>query len=87
MKEFVFKINKLFPGSVPPTPTPHPSVDVDQDLDRESQEYLEALAQATAELDYCVNLCKSHVMMETCFDISMSTGNVATAMQDSHRGT
>uniref|UniRef100_A0A3Q3B792 Kinesin family member 26Aa n=1 Tax=Kryptolebias marmoratus TaxID=37003 RepID=A0A3Q3B792_KRYMA len=53
--------------------------DVDQDLDRESQEYLEALAQATAELDYCVSLCKSRVMMETCFDISTS---VTTAMQD-----
>ncbi|XP_076011027.1 kinesin-like protein KIF26A [Genypterus blacodes] len=44
--------------------------DVDQDLDKESLEYLEALDQATAELEYCVNLCKSHVMMETCFDIS-----------------
>ncbi|KAM9840316.1 kinesin-like protein KIF26A [Aulostomus maculatus] len=44
--------------------------DVDQDLDRGSQEYLEALAQATAELEYCVNLCKSRVMMETCFDIT-----------------
>ncbi|XP_077949969.1 kinesin-like protein KIF26A isoform X3 [Gasterosteus aculeatus] len=46
---------------------------VDQDLYRESQEYLEALAQATAELDYCVNLCKSRVMMETCFDIAGTT--------------
>nr|XP_046229207.1 kinesin-like protein KIF26A isoform X2 [Scatophagus argus] len=60
----------------------HPSkwsreFNVDQDLDRESQEYLEALAQATVELEYCVNLCKSRVMMETCFDISVAT---ATAM-------
>uniref|UniRef100_A0A3Q3RKN9 Kinesin-like protein KIF26A n=1 Tax=Mastacembelus armatus TaxID=205130 RepID=A0A3Q3RKN9_9TELE len=47
--------------------------DVDQDLDQESQEYLEALAQATAELEYCVNLCKSRVMMETCFDITVTT--------------
>ncbi|XP_070782223.1 kinesin-like protein KIF26A [Enoplosus armatus] len=46
--------------------------DVDQDLDRESQEYLEALARATAELEYCVNLCKSRVMMETCFDIAVT---------------
>ncbi|KAK9531990.1 hypothetical protein VZT92_011375 [Zoarces viviparus] len=46
---------------------------VDQDLDRESQEYMEALAQATAELEYCVNLCKSCVMMETCFDIAVTT--------------
>uniref|UniRef100_A0A8C2XD19 Kinesin family member 26A n=1 Tax=Cyclopterus lumpus TaxID=8103 RepID=A0A8C2XD19_CYCLU len=49
--------------------------DVDQDLDLESQEYLEALSQATAELEYCVNLCKSRVLMETCFDAA------ATAMQ------
>ncbi|KAM8832844.1 kinesin-like protein KIF26A [Spinachia spinachia] len=42
---------------------------VDKDLYPESQEYVEALAQATAELDYCVKLCKSRVMMETCFDI------------------
>ncbi|KAF7642184.1 hypothetical protein LDENG_00262930 [Lucifuga dentata] len=48
--------------------------DVDQDLDQESQEYLEALDQATAELEYRVNLCKSHVMMETCFDIAIATG-------------
>ncbi|XP_071323399.1 kinesin-like protein KIF26A isoform X2 [Trachinotus anak] len=54
--------------------------DVDQDLDRESQEYLEALAQATAELEYCVNLCKSRVMMETCFDIAATTA--ATAHRD-----
>nr|XP_054604165.1 kinesin-like protein KIF26A isoform X2 [Nothobranchius furzeri] len=58
----------------------HPSkwsgeFDVDQDLDRESQEYLEVLAQVTAELEFCVNLCKSRVMMETCFD-------VATAMPE-----
>ncbi|KAK5614463.1 hypothetical protein CRENBAI_024376 [Crenichthys baileyi] len=45
--------------------------DVDQNLDKESPEYLEALAQATEELEFCVNLCKSHVMMVTCFDISM----------------
>ncbi|XP_021166321.2 kinesin-like protein KIF26A isoform X1 [Fundulus heteroclitus] len=45
--------------------------DVDQSLDKESPEYLEALAQATEELEFCVNLCKSHVMMVTCFDISM----------------
>ncbi|XP_019909270.2 kinesin-like protein KIF26A isoform X3 [Esox lucius] len=43
--------------------------EVDTDLDKESQEYLEALEQATGELEYCVNLCKSRIMMETCFDI------------------
>ncbi|XP_073348675.1 kinesin-like protein KIF26A [Pagrus major] len=52
--------------------------DVDPDLDRESQEYLEALAQATAELEHCVNLCKSRVMMETCFDIAVTTSTAAT---------
>ncbi|XP_075964101.1 kinesin-like protein KIF26A [Anarhichas minor] len=45
--------------------------EVDQNLDKESPEYLEALAQATEELEFCVNLCKSRVMMVTCFDISM----------------
>ncbi|XP_018542282.1 kinesin-like protein KIF26A isoform X3 [Lates calcarifer] len=55
--------------------------DVDQDLDRESQEYLEALAQATAELEYCVNLCKSRVMMETCFDIAVTTAAAAKGGQ------
>uniref|UniRef100_UPI0037E8509B kinesin-like protein KIF26A n=1 Tax=Semicossyphus pulcher TaxID=241346 RepID=UPI0037E8509B len=61
----------------------HPSrwsgeFDVDPDLDRESQEYLEALAQVTAELEYCVNLCKSRVMMETCFDIAGTAASDAT---------
>lgn len=46
---------------------------MDQSLDKESSEYLEALAQATEELEFCVNLCKSHVMMVTCFDISVAT--------------
>lgn len=47
------------------------TVEVDLGLDKESQEYLEALEQATEELEYCVNLCKSRVMMVTCFDIGM----------------
>ncbi|XP_072314472.1 kinesin-like protein KIF26A isoform X2 [Eucyclogobius newberryi] len=47
--------------------------DMDQSLDKDSPEYLEALAQATEELEFCVNLCKSHVMMVTCFDISTSS--------------
>ncbi|KAJ8399158.1 hypothetical protein AAFF_G00415370 [Aldrovandia affinis] len=54
--------------------------EVDQDLDKESQEYLEALEQATDELEYCVNLCKSRVMMVTCFDIG-----VASDVQDGPR--
>lgn len=53
--------------------SPFPTVDVDPNLDKESPEYLEALAQATEELEFCVNLCKSRVMMVTCFDISMPT--------------
>lgn len=56
-------------------------VDVDQDLDRESQEYLEALAQTTADLEYCVNLCKSRVMMETCFDITATRTHIMQAGQ------
>ena len=48
----------------------HLTVEVDQDLDKESTEYLEALVEATEELEFCVNLCKSRVMMVTCFDIS-----------------
>lgn len=44
---------------------------MDPDLDEESQEYLEALEQATEDLELCVNVCKSHVMMVTCFDIGM----------------
>uniref|UniRef100_A0A4W5PYW7 Kinesin family member 26A n=1 Tax=Hucho hucho TaxID=62062 RepID=A0A4W5PYW7_9TELE len=47
--------------------------EVDQDLDKESQEYLEALSQVTEELDFCVNICKSRVMMVTCFDISVAS--------------
>ncbi|XP_017555258.1 kinesin-like protein KIF26A isoform X3 [Pygocentrus nattereri] len=47
--------------------------DVDQDLDQESQEYLEALEQATGELEYCVNLCKSRIMIVTCFDIRVAS--------------
>lgn len=53
--------------------SPFPTVDVDPNLEKESPEYLEALAQATEELEFCVNLCKSRVMMVTCFDISMPT--------------
>ncbi|XP_008103248.2 kinesin-like protein KIF26A isoform X2 [Anolis carolinensis] len=45
--------------------------EVDPDLDKESQDYLEALEQVTDELEQCVNLCKSHVMIVTCFDIGV----------------
>ncbi|XP_054879936.1 LOW QUALITY PROTEIN: kinesin-like protein KIF26A [Poeciliopsis prolifica] len=65
----------------------HPSrwssdFDVDQNLDRESQEYPEALARATAALQRRVNLCKARVMMETCFDVTVTTATSAAAPQD-----
>uniref|UniRef100_A0A3B5AMS2 Kinesin family member 26A n=1 Tax=Stegastes partitus TaxID=144197 RepID=A0A3B5AMS2_9TELE len=56
--------------------------EVDQNLDKESPEYLEALAQATEELEFCVNLCKSRVMMVTCFDISMSTSGTQEGLRE-----
>ncbi|XP_030628040.1 kinesin-like protein KIF26A [Chanos chanos] len=56
--------------------------EVDPDLDKESQDYLEALAQATGELEFCVNLCKSRVMMETCFDIIVPTREAQGGQQE-----
>ncbi|KAG7238540.1 hypothetical protein INR49_030813 [Caranx melampygus] len=56
--------------------------EVDQNLDKESPEYLEALAQATEELEFCVNLCKSRVMMVTCFDISMPTSGIQEGLRE-----
>uniref|UniRef100_A0A8C9YGX0 Kinesin family member 26A n=1 Tax=Sander lucioperca TaxID=283035 RepID=A0A8C9YGX0_SANLU len=56
--------------------------EVDQNLDKESPEYLEALAQATEELEFCVNLCKSHVMMVTCFDISMPKSGAQEGLRE-----
>lgn len=47
--------------------------EVDPELEPESAEYLVALERATAALEQCVNLCKAHVMMVTCFDISVTT--------------
>ncbi|XP_053784795.1 kinesin-like protein KIF26A isoform X2 [Desmodus rotundus] len=47
--------------------------EVDPALEPESVEYLAALERATAALEQHVNLCKAHVMMVTCFDISVST--------------
>ncbi|KAM5274620.1 kinesin-like protein KIF26A isoform 2-T2 [Ctenodactylus gundi] len=46
--------------------------EVDPELEPESAEYLVALERATAALEQCVNLCKAHVMMVTCFDISVT---------------
>ncbi|XP_056283085.1 kinesin-like protein KIF26A isoform X1 [Pseudoliparis swirei] len=56
--------------------------EVDQHLDKESPEYLEALAQATEELEFCVNLCKSRVMMVTCFDISLPTSGAQEGLRE-----
>nr|XP_014349320.1 PREDICTED: kinesin-like protein KIF26A [Latimeria chalumnae] len=47
--------------------------EIDPDLEKESQEYLEVLEQVTEELEHCVNLCKSRVMMVTCFDIGVTS--------------
>lgn len=47
------------------------TVEVDPDLDKESQDYLEALEFVTDELEQCVNVCKSHIMIVTCFDIAV----------------
>ncbi|KAL0965094.1 hypothetical protein UPYG_G00276720 [Umbra pygmaea] len=55
--------------------------EVDDDLEKESPEYLEALEQATGDLEYCVNLCKSRVMMETCFDIVVPVAGIAQGGQ------
>lgn len=57
------------------------TVDLDPNLDKDSPEYLEALLQVTEELEFCVNLCKSRVMMVTCFDIS----NPMTGAQEGRR--
>ncbi|KAM5239866.1 LOW QUALITY PROTEIN: kinesin-like protein KIF26A [Hipposideros larvatus] len=46
--------------------------EVDPELEPESAEYLVALERATAALEQHVNLCKAHVMMVTCFDISVT---------------
>ncbi|XP_053331404.1 kinesin-like protein KIF26A [Spea bombifrons] len=46
--------------------------ELDPSLDTESQEYLEMLEQVTEDLELCVNICKSHVMMVTCFDIGVT---------------
>lgn len=45
-------------------------LELDQDQVQGSKEYLEALAKASAELQDYIILCKSCIMMETCFDIT-----------------
>ena len=51
--------------------------EAEQQLDQDSQEYLEVLVRSTAELEGVVNVCKAHLMMETCFDVSTATGGGA----------
>lgn len=61
----------------------HPSpVEVDPELEPESAEYLVALERATAALEQCVNLCKAHVMMVTCFDISVTATTTVPGPQE-----
>lgn len=61
---------------------PTPAVEVDPGLEPESAEYLAALERATAALEQCVNLCKAHVMMVTCFDISAAAPAAAPGPQE-----
>ncbi|KAM5178558.1 kinesin-like protein KIF26A isoform 2-T2 [Callospermophilus lateralis] len=56
--------------------------EVDPELEPESAEYLVALERATAALEQCVNLCKAHVMMVTCFDISVATAATMPGPQE-----
>lgn len=56
--------------------------EVDPGLEPESAEYLVALEHATAALEQCVNLCKAHVMMVTCFDISAAAPATAPGPQE-----
>ena len=55
---------------------------MDQDLDKESLEYFQALGQVTDELEFCVNLCKSRVMMVTCFDISVRAPDAQEGLRE-----
>ncbi|XP_053451527.1 kinesin-like protein KIF26A isoform X3 [Nycticebus coucang] len=56
--------------------------EVDPELDPESVEYLVALERATVALEQCVNLCKAHVMMVTCFDISIAATTTVLGPQE-----
>ncbi|XP_050010734.1 kinesin-like protein KIF26A isoform X2 [Alexandromys fortis] len=56
--------------------------EVDPELEPESAEYLVALEQATAALEQCVNLCKAHVMMVTCFDIGVAATTAVPGPQE-----
>lgn len=70
------------PGLTSSPLPPTPAVEVDPGLEPESAEYLVALEHATAALEQCVNLCKAHVMMVTCFDISAAAPATAPGPQE-----
>lgn len=73
------------PGCCPdlhPDTVSFPPVEVDPELEPESAEYLVALEQATAALEQCVNLCKAHVMMVTCFDIGVAATTAVPGPQE-----
>ncbi|XP_048842557.1 kinesin-like protein KIF26B [Brienomyrus brachyistius] len=44
--------------------------DLQQTFEVDSVEYLEALECVTGRLENCVNFCKAHLMMITCFDVT-----------------
>ncbi|XP_062863612.1 kinesin-like protein KIF26B isoform X2 [Trichomycterus rosablanca] len=44
--------------------------DVQQTLALDSLEYLEELESVTERLESCLNFCKAHLMMVTCFDVT-----------------
>uniref|UniRef100_A0A8C6WC01 Kinesin family member 26A n=1 Tax=Nannospalax galili TaxID=1026970 RepID=A0A8C6WC01_NANGA len=56
--------------------------EVDPELEPESAEYLAAMERATAALEQCVNLCKAHVMMVTCFDIGVAATTAVPGPQE-----
>ncbi|XP_004699186.1 kinesin-like protein KIF26A [Echinops telfairi] len=56
--------------------------EVAPELEPESAEYLMALEHATAALEQCVNLCKAHVMMVTCFDVSVTAPAATSGSQE-----
>ncbi|KAM6202752.1 kinesin-like protein KIF26A [Rhynchocyon petersi] len=55
--------------------------EVDPGLEPESAEYLTALERATADLERCVSLCKAHVMMVTCFDVSAASAAIPVSQE------
>ncbi|XP_076982866.1 kinesin-like protein KIF26A [Tamandua tetradactyla] len=56
--------------------------EVDPALEPGSAEHLAALERVTAALEQCVNLCKAHVMMVTCFDISAAAPAASPGPQE-----